>query len=330
MRILKLPLIILPLILFLICFFLANPVAVSAGELNPTFDVTVLDSKPGTSSDMEFRLTNPIGSEVSPSTKLNVPSGWDISAGNNFPDGTIMGSGSFTANFGSVLTFHFLVKNSTDLQGHIAHLVVEFTDSPIPVSIDNFIDGNSKDGYVFTLNPVPAGIEISLPTETLFTLKGAPDTINFITTSKNQGDYSWSAGFLSPTLGADVIRSKTINIPSTKTPIGMDVNVAFANGAQITFASVSVDGLTTLVTQAQVPAAGIGQFQVVEDGLYYSFSTTATIACPCTVSLPYDAETNSKPGVVHLNTKADPAVWNDVTTKVDEANSVVVGSTEDF
>lgn len=330
MRIFRLVLIVLFLVVLLLAFFYSKYLSiVRAASLNPSFAVTLVDKNPGVTSDMQFRIINPVGSDVITTTTIGIPAGWTIAAGNNIPDGTILGSGSFTANFLTPLTFHFQIKNSTDLRGHVAHLIVECTDTPIPITLDEYIDGNIKDGFVLTLIPVPGSVIFSLPTEAIFTLYGAPDGITFISTSKWQGDYAWDASFNS-TFSGTASRSEIINIPSSKTPIGGNVNIALSGGVEVTFASVTGDGLTKLSTSDKAPIKAPGQFQISPNGLFYSISSTATFECPCTVTLPYDRKINSKLGIVHLNTKVDPAKWEDITVEIDEVSHIITGETTKF
>jgi hypothetical protein len=208
----------------------------------------------------------------------------------------------------------------------LLHFKADF--SPQPTSIDIFLDGDSLSGYSFrTDRPI---FDFDLPSELILTIYGSASGSTILTNPTNQGDYIWSADFTSDSTPPVIVtRSQTLNIPGTTTPTGTDVIASFNNGSSVTFSEVTASGSTIIATSTTPPPEGTGQFQPSE-GLYYDFTTTATIVCPCTVTLPYDPVTTPNPRIYHLNTTVSPAVWEDATTSVDTINHTVTGVVSSF
>ncbi len=300
--------------------FLVNPSLANAATFNPSFGVTLSDSTPGNSSNVEFRVTNPSESEIVSNFNFQIPAGWQLNGGSSFAENDQLGSGSFTAVFGgNELTFPFVIKNKTDLQGHKLHILADF--SPVPITVNVFIDGDNASGHSFSVTP-PGGND--LPSELVFTLFGqSSGGVPFVVNPNVQGDYVWTANFTS-TSGANVSRSQTLSIPGTVTPVGDDVAVTLSDGSSVTFDSVTGEGVTTISTSETAPPEGTGQFQL--GGLYYDFDTTATFSCPCTVTIPYDPDLVSDPRIYHQ----EVGVWVDVTTNVDTVNHLVTGVVSSF
>jgi len=308
--------------------YFANPGVAAAATLNPTFEVMLPDVNPSTSSDMTFTITNPVDSMKVTTTTISIPAGWIIASGNTFSKEAEIGSGSFTASiYGEETTFYFKVINNADLGVHSNRFTVDFDDPNID-PIDDYIDGDSTTGYTLTLDAPPAEYDfLSLPTTTVFTLKGTVEGRNFLTTPVVQGDYTWIADFT----GVDGTHAQdtwTPTIPASLTPEGENVTTTFSDGSSVTFASVEVGGGTTQATSELAPKdVGVGQFQLA-GGQYYDFTLTkdTKIACPCTVTLSYDPKTTDKPSIYHL----EDGKWVDVTTSFDKEKFTVTGTVSSF
>ncbi|KKR75511.1 MAG: hypothetical protein UU19_C0056G0007, partial [Candidatus Curtissbacteria bacterium GW2011_GWD1_40_8] len=208
--------------------YFANPGVAAAATLNPTFEVMLPDVNPSTSSDMTFTITNPVDSMKVTTTTISIPAGWIIASGNTFSKEAEIGSGSFTASiYGEETTFYFKVINNADLGVHSNRFTVDFDDPNID-PIDDYIDGDSTTGYTLTLDAPPAEYDfLSLPTTTVFTLKGTVEGRNFLTTPVVQGDYTWIADFT----GVDGTHAQdtwTPTIPASLTPEGENVTTTFS------------------------------------------------------------------------------------------------------
>ena len=119
-------------------------------------------------------------------------------------------------------------------------------------------------------------------------------------------------------------RSFIINLPSL-TPSGSDVTTQFNGGISVTYNRVTGQGgETTITSSTSPPAAGTGEFEI--GGVYYDFNTTASIRCPCTITLPYDPAVTPDPKIYHL----ESGVWVDVTTSFDSVNHTVTGVVSSF
>src|SRR3990167_8519270 len=301
--------------------YLKNPPEARALTFNPNFGVLPSAITPGANSNIQWSMAFGAGSEVNTTTLFNIPAGVGMASGTSFSNNFQIGSGTFTADFGAgQQTIPFVILNKTDLQGHKMRLVADF--SPIPITIDVFLDGSDASGHTFRVNS-PA-ISFSPPTILTFSLLGAPGGIPLVTLPSLAGEYTFSAEFTSIS-GAVVTRVLKINLPAI-TPNGTNITNSFIGGISVNFDRVvGTGGLTTISSSTSPPLAGIGQFQL-SGGLYYDFNTTANIKCPCTVTMPYDPAVTPSPRIYHL----ESGVWADVTTFVDAVNHTVTGVGSSF
>src|SRR3990167_5444388 len=300
--------------------YLKNPPEARALTFNPNFGVLPSAITPGANSNIQWSMAFGAGSEVNTTTLFNIPAGVGMASGTSFSNNFQIGSGTFTADFGAgQQTIPFVILNKTDLQGHKMRLVADF--SPIPITIDVFLDGSDASGHTFRVNS-PA-ISFSPPTILTFSLLGAPGGIPLVTLPSLAGEYTFSAEFTSIS-GAVVTRVLKINLPAI-TPSGSNITNNFVGGIAVSFDRVvGTGGLTTVSSSSNPPAAGTGQFQL--GGLYYDFNTTANIKCPCTVTMPYDPAITPSPRIYHL----ESGVWTDVTTSVNTVNHTVTGVVSSF
>ena len=145
-----------------------------------------------------------------------------------------------------------------------------------------------------------------------------------MTNPSTAGDYVFGATITSIS-DVPVARQSTLTIPGSVTPTGTDVTSDLGGSVSVTFSEVTGEGVTSRTTQTDPPPEGTGQFQLPE-GFYYDLSTTTTFSCPCTITLPYDPDTNPNPRMYHL----ENGVWVDVTTDVDTLNHTVTGIVSSF
>ena len=115
------------------------------------------------------------------------------------------------------------------------------------------------------------------------------------------------------------------------TPVGTNVSVAPGAGVTLEFDEVTTSGVTTVSQLPVGPALPPGYSNLTSNGakIYYSASTTATIAGYVDVSIAYDpatvpAELESD---LHLFYYDKPTqTWIDITTSVDQAGNNITGT----
>lgn len=292
---------------------------------NPIFTVNVSPATAGANENVILGFEEPSGTEFAVTKTFHAPAGWNIASGSSFGIGDVVGSGTFTGFIGgSSVTVSYLVRNQ-DPGGHLAHWTADLGGG---IFLDSVVDGDITTGFTFSVQ-APSIVVIDTPTSSTFTIQGLVGGVPLLTNPTVAGDYVWSADFTTAG-GATVTRSATVSLPGTVTDTGFNVSVPLSQGATVQYGTVSTSGVTTLTSTPTVPPGGTGQFQLQTGGLYYDFNTTATISCPCTVTLTYDPGANPNPRMYHLNTTVNPAVWEDITTSVDTTNHTISGLTNSF
>ena len=304
--------------------FIAKPSF--ALTFDPSFGVTLASNTPSANSSVTITATQPEGDEVFKSVKFIIPAGWNFASGSSFAQDAVMGTGTFShtlPGFGTI-TSTLTIKNDLNTMGHKTHWKLIFSISGYPdIVLDSFGDGDISTGYIFTVGRTML-LPIGAPANLTVTLNGMVDTIPVLTNPTIQGDYTWGAEYTSPS-SVVVTKSQTLSIPGTVTPTGTNVTASFNNGSSVTFSDVSIGGVTTIASSTNPPPEGTGQFQL-SGGLYYDFNTTATTACPCTVTIPYDPVATTDPKIYHL----EGGIWVDSTTFVDTVNHTVTGVVSSF
>lgn len=324
MHIFKLPLIALIVVLSSI-FFVGLIKPVRALSFTPVFGVSLLSNSADANSDVTLIVSQASGDEILDKVTFKIPAGWIVAPGTDFKNGATIGSGNVSFVYqGATQNMDYTVTNIVDTAGHLARWNFAFPGQYCCLTVN--VDGTEKTGYSFIIDPL---LPIETPLNFTLTLSGIVDGVPFLTNSGLQGDYAWVADFTS-VISGDVSKSEIINIPTSKTPTGTNVAITLSNGAEVVFANVTTGGLTSIDTQTNPPPEGTGQFQISPDGLYYDYNSTATFECPCLITLPYDPKTTPKPAMYHLNTTVDPAVWEDVTVKIDDVNNTITGETKSF
>ncbi|MBN2031569.1 T9SS type A sorting domain-containing protein [bacterium] len=118
-------------------------------------------------------------------------------------------------------------------------------------------------------------------------------------------------------------------ISGESTPIGTDVEVAFDNGTTLNFATVSVEGVTTLEELNEGPPLPSG-FEIVplDPPIYYDITTTATYTGPIIIQINYDefeiGEVNEADLRLFHYEDGTPV---DITTSVDTDLNIIYGET---
>jgi len=122
----------------------------------------------------------------------------------------------------------------------------------------------------------------------------------------------------------DALLNSIESIPNT--PVGSDVSVTLP-GAVVTFASVTAEGVTTVITQQGNPGGGIPSgFRV--RGLFVDITTTATYTGNIAVGISYDPSTPNPQNLKLFHSEGGH--WVDVTTSVDTVNHIVYGEVSTF
>lgn len=320
MRIKRIVWAILLSLIFIISPFL---VPARAATFNPTLSGSVSTIALGTKPNLTLTLSQPDGDELVDRVNFTIPAGFNVAAGADFAQDATLGTGSFTAIIGGIqTTVPVTIRNDLNLQTHKAFWKFEFGSPPV-VTLDSFVDGSQATGHTFSIIRKFL-FPVSTPASLTFTINGVIGGTSLLTNPTIGGEYTFSVLATAPS-GTVVTKTVTTNFPSP-TSSGTNVTNVFNGGLSVTFGKVTgTEGLTTVSSSSNPPPAGTGEF-ALSGGLYYDFNTTATIKCPCTITIPYDPATTSNPRIYHL----ESGVWTDVTKSVDTVNHTVTGVVSSF
>jgi len=307
-------------------------------QTQTTFTLNLASNATLANSNLTLNLSVPEGFTLPNNVDINMPAGWDIRGGTDVAQGAQVGSGTFRIKYlGTTYDLALTAFNEQDIgdiAGTKARWKIIIGDAPftLPAGVLYWSwVGSATTGYVFNVNS-PIIAYLSTPAILNFTFfgvasSGQPVLVNPAT----GGNYVWSID-LNYTDGS--VTTLPISFPVSSTAIGSVDGTLTSPGVNVTntvgsttvqYSAVSTLGSTTVTATTTAPAAGTGQFQLSE-GLYYDFNTTATISCPCTITLPYDPATTPDPRIYHL----ENGVWVDVTISFDPVAQTVTGIVSTF
>lgn len=320
------------LAVFIFLTFILTLKAAFAQTFNPTFSLNLVDKTAGLFSNISTVISQPAGDELIKNTIFYVPPGWDITEGSKIGQDEIVGNGTYQVTFsdGSKAYGDMTFLNDLKIrEGDKAHWLLLFGPFKNPyLTLDVFVSGDVNSGHKIEIvreTDYPENIGVLPPDQFSFSFFGQTESKSSIFTNPVIAEnYTWNVEMVTWS-GLKATKSQIFKVPGSVTPTGSQVVVPLGSGISITFNSVTGEGVTTMTASETPPPQGTGQFQL--DGLYYDFDTTATISCPCTITLPYDPATiKGKPRIYHL----EGGKWIDVTTSFDEKAATVTGVVSSF
>ncbi|HEY3374703.1 MAG TPA: Ig-like domain-containing protein [Candidatus Aquicultor sp.] len=123
---------------------------------------------------------------------------------------------------------------------------------------------------------------------------------------------------------SDIVAAHTYQ-GSVTTPVGHNINLDFGNNASITFADITMAGMTSVGVLSNAPSGP--PFGFLFAGRYIDIATTASYLGDITVTVPYQPElVQGHEDELHLF-HWDGLSWQDVTVSIDKVNHVVIGRT---
>lgn len=325
------------LVSFLIIFFSAASLLVtpSFAQTQTTFISNLATNATSANSNLNLDLSVPEGTILANNVDINMPAGWDVKGGTDVAQGVQVASGTAQVNYlGTIYNLSVSMFNEQTTEGAEARWKVVIGDEPftLPEGILYWSwTGSVATGYVFNVNS-PIIADLATPLVLNFTFFGTASSGQPVLVNPAiGGDYIWSvdlnyAGGAVTTLPISfpISATATGSVDGTLTDTGNKVTNTF-DLVTVVYNRVTTEGSTTLTTTTTAPSSGTGQFQP-SGGLYYDFNTTATIACPCTVTIPYDPVTTPDPRIYHL----EDGVWVDATTGFDSVAKTVTGRVSSF
>lgn len=115
-----------------------------------------------------------------------------------------------------------------------------------------------------------------------------------------------------PISGSGFVAKLAPATPSVNTSTGSDVRMPLGSGVNVTFASVSGQGQTSMTTSTIGPTPPAG-FSFTAPPTYFDITTTATYAAPVKVCIRYSSDDFTDPDAVRL-LHFEAGTWVDVTT----------------
>ncbi len=173
--------------------------------LDPTIDVSITNFGLGESSDLTITFGEPQNTDFASTKIYKIPAGWDIAAGDKFPQDAVIGSGTFEGIVnGNKVNVAIKILNDTNLEGYKAHW--KFSIAGGAVILDSYLDGDSTKGHTFSVT-APKEFVITAPTTASITFNGNVGGVKLVTNPSTIKEYSWQIEFRTED-GQSVTQSK--------------------------------------------------------------------------------------------------------------------------